>query len=110
MDITGTPGVDTLTGTIDPDTIRGLEGNDTLIGLGGGDILDGGAGSDRMEGGSGDDVQAKKSAPLLPNCASERPRHTPRSLPAVLNSRRSRAARRCWQRKAPAGGDLGTGA
>jgi Ca2+-binding RTX toxin-like protein len=65
MDITGTPGNDTLTGTSGNDTInglggndliQGLEGNDTLIGGDGNDTLEGGNGRDSLYGGNGDDV------------------------------------------------------
>ena len=56
MDVTGTPGNDSLTGTEVEDVIRGLAGNDTLIGLGGNDTLDGGTGVDLLRGGAGDDT------------------------------------------------------
>ncbi len=56
MDITGTPGNDTLTGTSGNDIIDGLGGNDLIQGLEGNDDLRGGDGNDLLNGGAGDDV------------------------------------------------------
>jgi len=55
MDITGTPGNDTLTGTSGNDIINGLGGDDLIQGLEGNDDLRGGDGNDLLNGGAGDD-------------------------------------------------------
>ncbi|WP_158548586.1 tandem-95 repeat protein [Parvularcula marina] len=47
LDLTGTPG---------PDTLMGADGNDTLNGLGQDDVLDGAAGDDTLFGAAGDDT------------------------------------------------------
>ncbi|WP_370337487.1 tandem-95 repeat protein [Parvularcula marina] len=47
LDLTGTPG---------PDTLMGADGNDTLNGLGQNDVLDGAAGDDTLFGAAGDDT------------------------------------------------------
>jgi Ca2+-binding RTX toxin-like protein len=55
LDLTGTPGDDSLTANGGNDTVRGLDGNDRILGLEGDDSLLGGDGSDRINGGPGDD-------------------------------------------------------
>src|SRR5205085_1073682 len=56
LNLTGTPGPDTLTGGELGDTLSGLAGNDTLIGNAGNDTLNGGTEADTMTGGAGDDT------------------------------------------------------
>ena len=56
VNLTGTPGNDTLNGTSSDDSIDGLEGNDVLNGLDGNDSLWGGEGDDLLNGGVGNDT------------------------------------------------------
>jgi Ca2+-binding RTX toxin-like protein len=48
MDITGTPGPDSITGTLGDDTINGLGGADFINATQGNDVIDGGTGTDRL--------------------------------------------------------------
>ncbi|MFN3938584.1 MAG: calcium-binding protein [Gemmobacter sp.] len=56
LDLTGTPGPDTLDGGPGGDVIRGLGGNDLIRGFAGNDTLYGGDGADTIIGGDGDDL------------------------------------------------------
>ena len=65
LNVSGTPGPDTLTGTAESDTIRGyggddiisgLEGNDHNLGGMGNDTIHGNRGHDRIRAGVGDDL------------------------------------------------------
>lgn len=65
LDLTGTPGDDTIVGTeaadriagrAGADSLSGLGGNDTLFGEAGADVLDAGDGADVLNGGGGPDV------------------------------------------------------
>lgn len=55
LEVSGTPGADTLTGGSSTDLLVGYGGNDSLVGGAGNDTLGGGAGVDTLEGGAGDD-------------------------------------------------------
>ena len=62
LNLTGTPGVDSLSGGSLDDMLSGLGGNDTLTGKAGNDWLDGGTGADAMIGGAGDDTYVVDNA------------------------------------------------
>ncbi|MBI5329538.1 MAG: putative Ig domain-containing protein, partial [Betaproteobacteria bacterium] len=56
LNLSGTPGNDSLQGGAGDDTLSGLGGNDALDGSAGADHLEGGDGDDVLSGGSGNDV------------------------------------------------------
>jgi Ca2+-binding RTX toxin-like protein len=55
LNVTGTPGPDTLTGTADKDYIYGYGGDDVISGLEAGDQIRGGEGDDTIHGDKGND-------------------------------------------------------